>query len=513
MVFGANSTEAHPIIGLKIMEAAQAGAKLIVVDPRLTDLARRADLWLPLKPGTNVPLINGMLHVIFKENLYDEDFIAERTEGFEGLKKYILEEFPLDRVEAITRVPKEKIIEAAKLFATAERSMILYGLGVAEHKGGTEGVIALADLVLATGQVGREGAGINPLRGQHNVQGACDMGCLPYVLPGYQSPADPVAIKKFEELWGVAPPTEKGLMEPQMYQAALKGDLKALYIIGYDPAQTGGNAGCIREALKSLKLLIVQDIFLSETAKLAHVVLPGACVFEKEGTYTNGERRVRRFFKAVDPPGEALPDWQIVCRLAQAMGYPMKYDHPGQIMDEISRLAPPFKGISYQTLGPEGLHWPCPEPGRPGIARMHTESFPRGRAKFVPANYVPSEELPDRDYPFILITGRRLVHFNNGSMTRRAEGFEIIGPEELLEMNPQDAQALGIRDGQMVRVSSRRGKIKVRVKVTDKSQPGCVFMAFHHPETPVNLLTSPGVDTKTMTPEYKVCAVRVEPLP
>ncbi len=512
MVFGANTTEAHPIVALKIMEAASRGAKLIVVDPRQTDLARRADLWLRVKPGGNIPLVNGMLHVILKDGLYDEEFISQRTEGFDGLKKYILEEFPLDRVETITQVPREKIIEAARLFATAERSMILYGLGVAEHKGGTEGVIALADLVLATGQVGREGAGINPLRGQHNVQGACDMGCLPYVLPGYQSPDDPVARKAFEQVWGVAPPQEKGLTEPQMYQAALRGELKGLYVIGYDPAQTGANAGCIREALKSLKLLIVQDIFLSETAKLAHVVLPGACVFEKDGTYTSGERRVRRFFKAVDPPGEAMPDWQIVCRLAQAMGFSMSYNHPGEIMDEISRLAPPFRGISYKTLGPSGLCWPCPEPGHPGIARMHTEKFPRGRAKFVPANYVPPEELPDKDYPLILITGRRLVHFNNGSMTRRAQGFEVIGPEELLEIHPEDAKALGIANGQIVWVSSRRGRIKVRARITDKSQPGWVFMAFHHPETPVNLLTSPGVDTKAMTPEYKVCAVRIEPL-
>lgn len=488
-----------------------------MIDPRRTDVAAIAEaqsegLWLRLKPGTNIPLLNSILHSIFEQGLENRDFIAERVEGLDQVIEFIKDYSP-ERVSQITGVPKEQIEQAARIYAQSPRSLILYGLGVAEHKGGTHGVMALANLVLATGQVGRPGTGINPLRGQNNVQGACDMGTLPYSLPGYQHTDDVEALKRFATVWNVSElPTTPGLLEPEMYEMALQGKFKALYCIGYDPAQTQGNVGFVHKALSSLDFFVYQDLFLTKTAEFAHVVLPSACFYEKDGTFTSGERRVRRIRKVVEPPGEALPDWQIVSKLATAMGYPMEYSHPSEIMEEIAKLTPPYAGISYEDIDDSGKVWPCPEKGHPGTPLLHQKSFPKGKGHLQIVDFIMPEEDSDRDYPFVLITGRRLEHYNNGSMTRRARAFNEIAPHEEVEINPDDASRLNVKDGAMVRVVSRRGEVAVRAKVTYRSRPGSVFMSFHYEDALTNLLTSPGLDVKTLTPEYKVCAVRVEPV-
>ncbi len=515
MICGSNTTEAHPIVGLKVKEAAAKGTSLIVIDPRRTEVAAIAEeqssgMWLNLKPGTNIPLLNGMLHVIFDEGLEDDAFIENRVDGLDAIKAHVAD-YPPEKVAEITGVDAELIKKAARLYATADKSLILYGLGVAEHKGGTAGVMALANLVLATGHVGKPHAGIDPLRGQNNVQGACDMGTLPYTFPGYQATDDEAVLEKFAKAWGVTTlPTKDGLLEPQMYEAALEGKFKGLYVIGYDPAQTQANVGHVNKALEALDFLVVQDLFLTETANYAHVVLPAVCFYEKDGTFTSGERRVRRIHKAVDPPGDAKADWEILCLVSQAMGYPMIYSHPEQIMAELAKLTPPYAGISYDRIGENGQVWPCPEADHPGTPLLHTEQFPRGKGNFVPVSYIMPEEDTDKDYPLILITGRRLEHYNNGSMTRRSEGFDIIAGEEQIEIHPEDAKKIAVTDGQKVNVYSRRGKVRAKARVTDRSRPGAVFMTFHFPDTLTNLLTSPGMDPKTLTPEYKVCAVRVE---
>ncbi len=515
LICGSNTTEAHPIVGLKVKEAAEQGTEFIVIDPRRTDVAAIAEsqskgIWLRLKPGSNIPLINAMLHTIFEEGLENKEFLEARCENIDPVREHVRDYTP-EKVEEITGVEAELIRKAARVYAKAENALILYGLGVAEHKGGTAGVMALANLVLATGHVGRPHNGINPLRGQNNVQGACDMGTLPYTFPGYQATDDEKALEKFAKAWGVESlPTTPGLLEPEMYDKALKGEFRGLYCVGYDPAQTQANVGHVHEALRAMDCVIVQDLFLTETAKFAHIVLPAACVYEKDGTFSSGERRVRRIRKAVEPPGEAKADWEIICLLSQAMGYPMFYTGPEQIMAELAKLTPPYAGISYDRMDGDGQVWPCPKPGHPGTPLLHTETFPIGKGRLQPVAYMVPEESADHDYPLVLITGRRLEHYNNGSMTRLCDGFDMIAPHELVEINPEDAAALGIQDGSNVRVSSRRGYVRAVARVTEKSRPGTVFMSFHFPDSLTNLLTSPGMDPKTLTPEYKVAAVKVE---
>ncbi len=488
----------------------------MVIDPRRTDLAAIAEeqeggIWLRIRPGSNIPLLNAMLHTIIEEGLTDEEFIRERTENFDELREQCADYSP-ERMSQLTDVSPDLIRKAARLYASSENAMILYGLGVTEHKGGTSGVIALANLVLATGHVGRPHNGINPLRGQNNVQGACDMGTLPYILPGYQPTDDPEVLERFARAWGVSSlPDGRGLMEPQMYAGALKGSFKALYCVGYDPVHTQSDINRVREAFQAMEFVVVQDMFLTETAKLAHVVLPSTCFFEKEGTFTSGERRVRKVNKVINPKRSLKADWEIVCLLSQAMGYPMIYTSPEQVMAELVKMIPSYGGISYEDMGETGQVWPCPYEGHPGTPLLHIERFPRGRATFVPVSYIVPEEEADKDYPLVLVTGRRLEHYNNGSMTRRCQGFDIIAGHELLEIHPEDASALGITDGQRVRVESRRANIKALARVTARSKPGTVFMTFHFQENLTNSLTSPGMDNKTLTPEYKVCAVRIIP--
>ncbi len=498
-------------MGNRVLRAIKRGTKLIVIDPRRTYLAAQADLWLPVRPGGNVPLLCGMLRVILEEELYNRNFIAEFTEDFEAIKRHILSEWPMERVERLSGVPRAYIEQAARLYAKTSPALILYGLGVAEHKGGTNGVMCLANLVLSCGHIGRPGTGIMPLRGQNNVQGACDLGTLPYTYPGYQ-PLNDETLAKFEEVWGVKLPRKAGLMEPQMYEEALRGKLKALYVIGYDVAQTQANIKKVWKALSQLDLVVVQDLFMPLTGRFAHVILPTASIYEKEGTVTNGERRIQRVRQVVPPPGEAKPDWEIICELSRRMGYEMNYSSPREIFEEMRTLMPIYAGATYERIEDSRICWPVPSEDHPGTEILYTDGFPRGKAHFGVPHHWPPEEETDRDYPLVLVTGRRLYHYNCGSQTVHSEGFLEVAPEELLEINPKDARALGVRDGEMVRVSSRRGSIEVKARVTTRVQPGQVFLSFHYKETLVNLITSEGLDVKTLTPEYKVAAVRVQPL-
>ncbi len=499
-------------MGYKIKRALEKGLKLVVVDPRKTELAAQADLWLPIRPGTNVALANGIAHVIIRDGLYREDFIRERTENFDGYARYILTEWPLERVERLTGIRREYIEQVARLYARAKRALILWGLGVAEHRSGSYGVMALANLALLCGHVGRPGTGAMPLRGQNNVQGACDMGALPYVLPGYQKPEDPLVRKKFEEIWGRPLPEKPGLTEPRMYQEALAGHLKALYIVGYDVALTHANLENVHRALSSLDLLVVHDIFFPKTGEFAHVVFPSACLFEKDGTTDNGERRVQRIRKLVEPPEGVLTDWQIIAEISRRLGYEMNYARAEDIFEEMRRVMPSFAGLTYGRLEEKGLCWPVPEETHPGTEIMFQEKFATssGKACFALPKYWPAEEEPDGNYPFLLITGRRLPHYNCGSMTRRVAGIMDLLPEELVEIHPKDARRLKLRERDRIRIVSRRGTISARVHISSRVNPGILFMDFHFEEPLTNMVTSPGLDVKVHTPEYKVAAVRIE---
>jgi formate dehydrogenase alpha subunit len=508
LICGSNTSEAHPVVGMKVRRALKNGAKLIVIDPRRTEMAALAHIWLRLVPGTNVLLLNSILHVILAEGLENKGFIKARTEGLDALREHIRDYSP-KAMQARTGVPPELVEAAARLYSDTDKGMILYGLGVTEHRNGTQGVMALANLALATGNIGRPNAGICPLRGQNNVQGSCDMGALPYVYPGYQDVSDSKVRERLRQAWGVELPANPGLTEPEMYEAARRGKFKGLYCVGYDPVQTQGNISAVRQAFEAMDMVVVQDIFLTESAKMAHVIFPAACFYEKDGTFTNAERRVRRIRKAVSPPGMALPDWEIACRLAGAMGYHMAYAGPAGIMEEVARCTPVMGGVHYDRLDGEGLIWPCPDRDHPGSPILHRDTFTRGKGRFSVLPNVETLETPDKEYPLMLVTGRRLVHYNNSSMTRRCEGLRWLAPEEELEIHPDDASQMGIINGEMVIVRSRRGELAVRARVTERSRPGSVFMAFHFPETPTNLLTSPGVDEIAQTPEYKVCAVAI----
>ncbi len=511
LVTGSNTTETHPVIGTRIIRAKRAGARLIVADPRRIALAEEADLFLQLLPGSNVALFNGLAHVIVKEKLYDAQFIAERTEGFAELVE-ALEPYTPEYVEGITGVPAELIVRAARMYATARRAMILYSMGITQHTSGTDNVLAIANLAMLCGHVGREGTGVNPLRGQNNVQGACDLGALPNVLPGYQRVDDAEVRRKFEECWGAPVPTQPGLTVVEMMEAAARGQLRALYIMGENPMLSDPDINHVREALEKVEFLVVQDIFMTETACLADVVLPGACFAEKDGTFTNTERRVQRVHKAVDPPGEALPDWVILCRLAQKMGYPMSYDHPREILEEIRRLTPIYGGISWERLGTDGLQWPCRDADDPGTPYLHKDRFARGKGKFHPVKYRPPAELADEEYPLLLTTGRLLYQFHTGSMSRRSQGLEAMAPEPYIEINPRTAEVLGIGDGQLVEVASRRGSITLRARLTERVARQVVFVPFHYAEAAANVLTNSALDPRAKIPELKVCAVRVRPL-
>jgi len=509
LVIGSNTTEAHPIVALRIKAAVQRnGARLIVADPRRIELVRFAELHLPQRCGSDVMLLNAIANVIVTEDLHDKDFIAQRTENFEEFWQTAQPCTP-EVAELATGVPADDIRRAARMIATARRFSIVYAMGITQHTTGTDNVKALANLAMLTGSIGREATGVNPLRGQNNVQGACDLGALPNVFTGYQKVNDPQARAKFEEAWGVALPAEPGLTVVEIIQAAGEGRIKALYCMGENPVLSDPNSTHTIEALKKLDLLVVQDIFLSDTAELAHVVLPSASFAEKDGTFTNTERRVQRVRKAIEPPGQARPDWQIICDLATRMGYPMHYDHPGQIMDEIARLTPIYGGISYERLERESLQWPCPTPDHPGTAYLHKGRFSRGLGRFHPTPFKEPVEMPDDDYPFLLSTGRVLYHFHTTTMTGQSDGLAELYPGGDIQVNPDDARRLGVKHGELVEVASRRGAVRAKALLTERVPPGMVYMPFHFREAPANVLTIDALDPIAKIPEFKVCAVRL----
>jgi formate dehydrogenase major subunit len=514
LLAGSNPTEAHPVVGARLKQRVIQGASLVVVDPRRIELARYADVHLRPRPGGNVAVFNGLAHVLLEEGFADEAFLAERADGLDELRKVLRDHTP-ERVEQITGVPASELRGAARRYGCAGCSSIVYGLGITEHAHGTDGVRTLANLAILTGQVGTtRGGGVNPLRGQNNVQGASDMGALPDLLPGYQRVADnDEAVARAEREWGVELDRTPGLRILDMFAAALEGRLNALWVIGEDIAQTDPDTRRVEAAIDACELVISQELFLSRTAERADVVFPATSFFEKDGTFVNFDRRVQRVRTAVAPPGEAKTDFEIVNLVAAALGADLGCPTPAAAFNEMARIAPDFAGISHARLDAAGpIHWPCRSANDPGTPQLHLERFATasGKAQLAARPYLPPGEEPDADYPLVLITGRRLEHYNAGTMTRRTANLELL-PEERLEVNPTDAARLGLRDAAVATVTSRRGSIQVTAEVTERVSPGQVFMAFHFPEAAANVLTSDANDEFTSCPEYKVSAVRLAP--
>jgi len=508
-VIGSNTTEAHPVIGLSIKEAVvKNGAELVVADPREIDLVRFADLHIAQKPGTDVALVNAMMNVIIAEGLLDEQFVKERTEDFDALAGAVKDCTP-EKAEEITTIPAQKIRQAARTYAKASSASIIYSMGITQHTTGTDNVLSLANLAMLTGNVGKESAGVNPLRGQNNVQGACDLGALPNVYPGYQSVEDEKIRAKFEKAWGKELSPNKGLTVIEMFHAVEDGSIKALYIMGENPAISDPNLNRTRKALDAVDFLVVQDIFLSETAQYADVVLPSVCFAEKNGTFTNTERRVQRVRKAVAPPGLARDDWRIVCEIATKMGYPMSYECAGKILDEIAELTPIYGGMSFERIDSVGLQWPCPDKEHPGTRYLHKGKFTRGKGKFHAVEFKAAAELPSKEYPFVLSTGRLLYQFHTGTMTRKSVAINQVSPTGFVEIHTDDAEKLGIGDGEKVEVATVRGKVTTLAKVTGNIGKGWLFMPFHFAEGPANMLTIDALDPLAKIPEYKVCAAKI----
>jgi formate dehydrogenase major subunit len=490
-------------------QAAKAGTTLIVADPRRPDIADHAHYYVRFNPGTDVAFLNGLMHVIIQEGLYDAQFIEERAEDFDRLRDTVMAYTP-QVVSRITGVPEQRIVAVARAYGQAERAMIFWGMGISQHTTGTDNARSLVNLALLTGNIGRPGTGLHPLRGQNNVQGASDVGLIPMVYAGYQSVTDPVVRQQFERTWGVELDPQPGLTVVEIMSAALEGTIKAMFMMGENPFLSDPNINKVKKCLAALDFLVVQDIFLTETAAYADVVLPATSFAEKTGTYTNTDSRVQLARQAIEPPGQARVDWHVIADLARRMGYPMHYASEEEIWQEIVLLTPVFRGITYERLQHQGIPWPCPEPDHPGIPIRFTEEFPRGKGKFVPAEFAPARELPDDAYPLVLNTGRLLQHWHTGTMTRRAKALDEIAPEARLEMTPEDMATLGIADGEMVRVVSRRGEVTVKALQSDKPSRGSVFLPFHFKEAAANLLTIDALDPYGKIPEFKFCAVRVE---
>ncbi len=509
LLVGSNPEEAHPVVGMQLRQAVRRGTRLIVVDPRDIGLTGYADIHLKIRPGTNVAFANGMIHVLIEEGLVDEDFVRDHTEGYEEIRK-LASDYTPEKVGEICHIDPDMIREAARMYARAERAPIIYCLGVTEHSTGTEGVMSLSNLALLTGKLGRPGCGVNPLRGQNNVQGACDMGALPTDYPGYQKVDDPKVQKKFEQAWGVPLSAKPGLKATDVFPAAIRGEIRGLYICGEDPVVSDPDTDHVIRALESLSFLVVQDLFMTKTAAYADVILPAVSYAEKEGTFTNTERRVQRVRKAVEPAGQARGDIEILVDLMNAMGYPQRPVTAAEVMDEIASVTPSFTGISHARLDAgESLQWPCPAKDHPGTRIMHANGPVRGRGLLYPAAFRPAAELPDEDYPFILTTGRILYQYNAAAMTGRAPGLMEIAGEGFIEMNFRDAGRLGITNGETVAVSSRRGSITAVARVGRKVSEGETWMPFHFPDSPVNHLTNAALDDFARIPEYKVCAVQI----
>jgi formate dehydrogenase alpha subunit len=521
-IIGSNTTEQHPVIGIQLRQAVKRrGAKLVLADPRRLDLADIATIHLQQKPGTDIALINGLMNVIIAEGLWDRAFVESRTEGFEAIKA-VVERYTPEYAAEITGVPADDIRRAARLLATTKPASLLYAMGITQHTSGHQNVLSCANLQMLLGNMGIAGGGVNPLRGQNNVQGACDMGGLPNVYPGYQAVTIEAVRAKFEQAWGVPLSGEIGTTVVHMFNKVETGETKAMYVIGENPAMSDPDAEHVKKCLRELDFLVVQDIFLTETAQLADVVLPATSFAEKDGTFTNTERRVQRVRKAIAPVGESRADWEILCELAKRMqAYSgelesdaqfaaWEYVHPSEIMDEIAALTPIYGGISYERIEKAGLQWPCPTADHPGTSILHVGRFSRGIGHFSAVEWLSPAEEPDEEYPFILTTGRVLEHFHTGTMTRRVVGLDQLQPEERLRIHPVDAAKLDLTDGEWTQVASRRGQVRVRAQVTEQMRPGVVFMTFHFVEALGNVLTNPALDPVAKIPEYKVCAVNVE---
>jgi len=508
-VIGSNTTECHPVIGILIRQAvAYKDTTLIVADPRKISLTDIAHLHMRQRSGTDVALINGMMHVILEEGLEDKAFVSDRTEDVDAVREAVAE-CPPELAATITGVPADDIRRAARLYASAPSASIVYSMGITQHTTGTDNVLSLANLAMLTGNVGKECAGVNPLRGQNNVQGACDLGALPNVYSGYQKVDDPAVREKFEKAWGVKLSDKPGLTVVEIMNAAADRRIRGLYIMGENPMLSDPDINHVREGLEALDFLVVQDIFLTETAELADVVLPACAYAEKEGTFTNTERRVQRVRQAVLPPGQARVDWRTLCDVAGRMGYAMSYADATAIQDEIASVTPIYGGITYDRIGEIGLQWPCPDSAHPGTKFLHQGKFSRGKGKFHAVRFLPPKEMPDEEYPFVLTTGRMLEHWHTGTMTRRCEVLDDLVPQGALELNPQDAEAIGVDAGDSVTVQSRRGRVEVPANITDRIAPGTVFLAFHFKEHPANALTIAALDPIAKIPEYKACAVQV----
>ena len=515
LVIGSNTTEAHPVIALQMKKAVRKhGAKLILIDPRRIELAQFAALHLRQHPGSDVALINAMAHVILAEGLENRAFIAERTEGIAAFEEAVRDWTP-ERAAEICGVPGGEIAEAARLYAQAPAAAIFWAMGITQHTHGTDNVKALSNLALLCGQIGRPGTGLNPLRGQNNVQGACDMGGLPNVYPGYQPVTGEDVRRRFADGWNV--PYDRlsprvGLTVTEVMDGALEGRVRALFVLGENPMLSDPNLHHVEEALRRIDFLAVQDLFLNETAAMADVVLPGAGFAEKSGTYTNTERRVQLVRPAFAPPSEARQDWEILAELAHRLGAPWSYAGPSEIFDEMARLTASYSGMSHSRLEKASLQWPCPAPDHPGTPILHTQKFTRGLGLFAPVSYIPPAEIPDDEFPLILSTGRVLFHWHGGTLSRRSPGLDSLAPVSEVEIHPDDAADFGITDGRRVRVRSRRGEVVARARITRRSPPGTIFMTFHYAEAAVNLLTADAVDPVAKIPEYKVAAVSVEPV-
>jgi len=532
LVIGSNTTETHPIVALRMKKAVKKGAQLIVADPRRIALTKFATLHLQMKPGTDMALINGICNVIFNEGLIDKNFIAERTEGFDEFVVSI-KPFTPEHAGQICGVPKEDIIRAARIYGSADKAGIFYTMGITQHSMGTNNVYSIANLAMMCGNLGRKSCGVNPLRGQNNVQGSSDMACAPNVLPGYQKVTDKKAREKFELRWGTKLPDKIGLTATEMIDAMIDGQIKGMYVMGENPVMSDPNMDHTRKGFDNLDFLVVQDIFMTETAELADVVLPAASFAEKEGTFTNTERRVQRVRRSILPPGEARDDLSIIESLSINMG---GYDHlfeelrihgykvpeqgernkflmtPEQAFTEICSLWPHMSGMTYQRLRNGGLQWPCPSPDHPGTRFLFKDGFPRGKGRFTPLKYQKSQELPDKEYPFILTTGRVLFQYHTGTMSRRSTGLEAAAPEPFVEISEEDAKQLDFIDGEMVSISSRRGNIEVQTRVGNRVKSGVVFIPFHYHEAAANTLTNNALDPVCKIAEAKVCAVRLEKL-
>ncbi len=511
LVIGSNTTETHPVIAVRMRKAVKKGAKLIVADPRRIDLVGDSALWLRQKPGTDGALINGLCHVILRDGLEDRQYIEERTENFAAFKESVRECTP-EWAEKITGVSAADIEAAARMYAQADRAGIYYTMGITQHTSGTDNVCGLANLALLTGNLGKEGAGINPLRGQNNVQGASDMGCNPLMYPGYQRVDDDNNRRKFEEIWGAPLSSTPGLTATEMPAAILEGKVKGMWIMGENPILSDPNSSHVKKALEQLEILVVQDIFLTETAELADVVFPAASFAEKDGTFTNTERRVQRVRKAVQPPGNAMDDLTIINQVTTRIigkGNHTTMDAAATFA-EIRSCWPAMAGMSYERLESGGLQWPCFDEEHPGTPTLHKGEFARGKALFTPIEWTGPDESPDDEYPLVLSTGRVLYQYHTGTMTRRSEVLEQSAPSPYVEMNPEDAEELMLEDGEEVRACSRRGAITLPVRITERVERGLVFIPFHYREAAANLLTNDALDPKCKIAEAKVCAVRIE---